>query len=442
MLKQQTTLEWQIGETEDWDSFEPLEIALDTATASRRTAGWRRHLGRVLRALVLVALLAAIAVGYSLWRGYQENITRIRTDIQSTLDLEAWAWKSDDEALTSKLIDSQASGGWARRFRRTQEWYRRWAGDEARVPVVEIQNMELGGDLALVEVLVTQPGVPWAATPYRETRFYRKVEERWQRTAPGADFWGPQRVVETEHFRFVFHQRDAEAVGVVVDEVEGLYAALRHDAGLGPPATEERLTIEIVPRTDMMYWRFTEDRLTVPSPALLPVPEELPDAARLIGTIAYPLARQVLDEALQQTQVKSGWQPMADGLRLWLGWDGSVMPSAWRYRVEGLLRERLAESHPLRLADLAAWRAGRWNWQDRWVRSMAAETVVEYVVATYGRERLPALLQGLDKYETWDALTPAVFDVPAGVFEAGWQTYLVARYAPLTADLTEEPASE
>jgi hypothetical protein len=69
---------------------------------------------------------------------------------------------------------------------------------------------------------------------------------------------------------------------------------------------------------------------------------------------------------------------------------------------------------------------------------MAAETVVDYAVTTYGREWLPALVQGLGQYETWDELVPAVFDIPVSEFEAGWQAYLTTRYQP-TSEAQLEP---
>ncbi len=444
-------LEWQIGEAENWDDFEPLEAILEIPVAPRRPAGRRPHMGLLLRALLLITVLAPAIVAYRLWRNYRENVAHIQTDIQGTIDLEAWAWQSSNRALADDLLDGQAPESWAYRFQRVQEWTRRWAGDESPTPVVEIQNMELRDDVALVEVIATQPGVPWATTPYRETRFYHKVDERWRRTAPAADFWGPQRTLETAHFRFVFHRRDAEAVAAVAGEIDELYAALRSDAGLiasptpcetdmprstGEESTCEEsdtagklLTIEVVPRTDVMYWRFTDERLTVPSPALMPVPVDLPDVIRLRQSILYPLARQVLDEALQQRRVQPQWQPVAYGLHLWLIWNDNSLPSAWRYHVEGLLQKRLKANTPLHLSDLLSSGAEKWwDREGRWLHTMAAGTVVEYIVATYGRERLPALVRGLGEHENWDTLIPAVFGVPVVEFEAGWHAHLAARY--------------
>jgi hypothetical protein len=68
-------------------------------------------------------------------------------------------------------------------------------------------------------------------------------------------------------------------------------------------------------------------------------------------------------------------------------------------------------------------------------RTVALATLIEYAVATYGRERLPALVAGLGQYDRWDTLLPAVFGVSAAEFEAGWQAYLTVYYgvpSPLT----------
>jgi hypothetical protein len=62
-------------------------------------------------------------------------------------------------------------------------------------------------------------------------------------------------------------------------------------------------------------------------------------------------------------------------------------------------------------------------------QAVALATLIEYAVATYGRERLPALVVGLGHYDTWNTLLPAVFGVSAAEFEAGWQAYLADRYA-------------
>jgi hypothetical protein len=61
-------------------------------------------------------------------------------------------------------------------------------------------------------------------------------------------------------------------------------------------------------------------------------------------------------------------------------------------------------------------------------QTVALATLVEYAVATYGRERLPALVTGLGQSDSWETLLPAVYGVSAAEFEAGWLAYLKAHY--------------
>lgn len=429
MLKQESMLDWQIGESEDWDNFEPLErpVRAKTVTSDGAEASRRWRWGGILRSIAVFILLAAIVIGYSSWREYQAGITRIRTDIQSTVDTEAWAWGNGDETLADSLMDSQADEGWARDFRRDLERGLHYAGDEIQTPEVQIENVELKDGVALIEALVTDPGVPWTSTPYRETRFYRQAEGRWLRTAPVVEFWGPEDTIETDHFQLIFRQRDAGAVEAVAADIEALYTNLRKDVGLGPAPADEMLTVQVLPRTDVTDWRFAGDKLTVPSPVLLPVPKDRSDAARLSQSITYPLARRVLGEALAGTDIEPQWSVLAEGARHWLAWDREAMPSGWRYHAEEPLRRRVERGAPLRLDDLTASRDEGWVRSGRWGRLIAAETVVAYAMDTYGRDRLPAFIQGLSAHETWSELIPAVFEVPADEFEAGWQAYLAAR---------------
>jgi hypothetical protein len=61
-------------------------------------------------------------------------------------------------------------------------------------------------------------------------------------------------------------------------------------------------------------------------------------------------------------------------------------------------------------------------------RVVSLETMIEYVVATYGRGRLPHLMAALGEHASWQTLIPAVFGVSAVEFEAGWHAYLTELY--------------
>jgi hypothetical protein len=55
-------------------------------------------------------------------------------------------------------------------------------------------------------------------------------------------------------------------------------------------------------------------------------------------------------------------------------------------------------------------------------------TLLQYAVTTYGHEQLPVLMANMAQYDDWETLVPAVFDVSALDFEAGWRRYLAEQY--------------
>jgi hypothetical protein len=63
-------------------------------------------------------------------------------------------------------------------------------------------------------------------------------------------------------------------------------------------------------------------------------------------------------------------------------------------------------------------------------RVVAMETIIEYVVATYGRESLPRLIAAVGQHRSWHSLIPEIFDISADEFEVGWQRYLAHQYDP------------
>jgi hypothetical protein len=103
-------------------------------------------------------------------------------------------------------------------------------------------------------------------------------------------------------------------------------------------------------------------------------PVELTDANVLAQSIALPLIEQVLAQASEHHAIGAAGQPLLGGLHLWQVWD------------------------------------------------------LDLPVATYGRERLPALVAGLGHSDSWEELIPAVYGVSVAEFEAGWQAHVAAQH--------------
>jgi hypothetical protein len=55
-------------------------------------------------------------------------------------------------------------------------------------------------------------------------------------------------------------------------------------------------------------------------------------------------------------------------------------------------------------------------------------TIIDYIVATYGREKLPALATALVENPNKEDLIPTLFGCSVAEFEAGWQAYLAQRF--------------
>lgn len=436
MIRQRTPiLDWEIEEADAVEPALPLVQAVDIAPEAPPPRRFSPRFSRLLRGVVALTVLAVAILALVVWQRARENIIHIRGAIEGTISLEGRAWVTQDKELWQSLIDEDAAPGWRTRFERVETFYRRWSGEEARAPQVEVRDLELLGDIALVQAVVTQTNATWAPWPYRETRFYRNVDGRWLRTAPDAAFWGAEQTLETPHFHFKYYERDAEAVEALAAEVEALYSQLRADAGLPPDPTTRPMTIEVLPRLDLTSWRFIGDVLTLPSPALLPVPVDHPDTDRLVRSLIRPLSARVLGEALTQTPVRAGWYPLVEGIARWASWQAGPLPSPWEMHLGDHLRKLLADGQPPSLNILT----GPAPYSvDRWVRAKAAETVIDFVVVTYGREWLPALLRGLSVHTSWDTLIPDVFGTSRAEFEAHWQRFILVIYGPPPMDAASE----
>jgi hypothetical protein len=232
---------------------------------------------------------------------------------------------------------------------------------------------------------------------------------------------------------------------------------------------------------------YASDRFLVPSPAVSVAPVDFTDAELLAQSIALPLIEQVLAQAKEHHAIGQHWQPLVKGLHLWQVWELDLPLAAWREDIvqwlyvdlpalgpgqPGVLPahyEALCAAHMLWLPSpvqldipLVCTELDEKNWSyPSWVprepllrldqlilwvspeeyirhfgaidiphpgQTVALATLIEYAVATYGRDRLPALVAGLGQHESWDTLLPAVFGVSPAEFEAGWQAYLAAHY--------------
>jgi hypothetical protein len=418
----QADFSWQVVEKEDeWEALHRSHTPEDSATAGPSGVLGRRLLGLAMAVLLLVA-----GAGAYLHHQGRQGLARVQVELQHTVDREEGVQIHHPVAPNAVLPGDARPG-------HPQEVGVAAPADSTHptAATAEIQDMELHGDLALVVVVSAEPDKPWLPLPYRQTRTFREGPAGWVPTASRPDLWGPPRTLETEHFRFAFRRRDTAAVVEIAGEVGALYTGLRRDVGLGPPEDGDVLTVEIVPEfvpiPNAVYRFPASQRLVLPSPELLPVPAEQTAAEVLRQMVVGELAGRVLGEMWGRAPVPDRWRLLIDGVLLWHSGDAVAPFDRYAYEREQALQARLVAGPPLRLDELLYPPGSPMSEIIPAHLPMAARTLIEYVVDGYGRERLPALVEGLRHYDTWEALVPAVFGVSVNEFEAGWHAYLAGR---------------
>ena len=423
--------EWQVGET-DWDDdtewlgFEPTPTR---PAPARRLPGLPRRLA--LWGSAAAVLLVAV-VGWRLWQGYQDGFTRVRRDIQATSDLEAWAWLNRDTPLGDTLVSANASTGWRTRATWIDSRIREWAGDNVGEAKVELSDLELRGNLALVRANVTLSETATDFSAYSEARFYERGDDGvWRRTSPDPGFWGVERRLASDHFQVVYRARDHAAVRTFLTRAETMYAGLLRDLALDP-TREKPFKINVVPTLEGVTYRFSPDHeLTLPSPLLIPTSQGYQPEDRLLRSLASPLAYYLVQRALEQPTVnrQTVWTTgrLALGISDWLAFDSAPLPTAWQAQLEADFRRELATGRYMSLTSLSSYDYDR-SVGRLYGSRMVAVSLADYIAATYGRDRLGQLLQALPTARNWDEVTATVLGVGPLDLEDAWRAYVYRRY--------------
>jgi len=191
---------------------------------------------------------------------------------------------------------------------------------------------------------------------------------------------------------------------------------------------DEPLYIEVQPRTDLMTYRFNENRLTVPAPGLLPAPADASPGVALKQSIARAIVNRLMELSGVERDLDSRGRAFADGIRHWEGWDwaGGVQP--WNEAGQlAELRKARDEGKLVPLEDInAAWFAR----ESRVISHAEAMLLADYVAKTFGREHFAKILKSWPEHKTWREIAPNVLHISFDKFEAGWLTYLAQVLGP------------
>ena len=424
MIQQRITFEWVVEENQvsAWQESEPL-----ASRAFGLARGEQLIANSLLRglSLLLVALLAAAGAGLT----PQERERReAQEGIDFSINLENQAWTMRDRRLYESLIDPNVHEDWVFDWR--EAW--RTGVDEDPPYHAQVIYVQASEGLMQASILTEQPAFEWWQTnPYREERFYRRAGQRWLRTVPPADYWGEPRQLETAHLRFLFYARDAEAVQIAADQLEAAYRDLYQLLGVtNPPANATKLTVAISPQP-VDRWAGASDVYELTSPILARIPAGQSDGDYL----AYEVMNWFTYRALRDvTPSWSGrylyrWPILIWGLRGWLRDDLLPNDSPWRMEARQVLAEAAPDYLPLGLTNITELRGdARPSREEVIMRYLAAESLIAYIMETYGQDSLPPLLDAMVKSGDWEEMIPELYGITPQEFVADWNMHLLENY--------------
>jgi hypothetical protein len=306
--------EWQAGRDDgQWET-----IAESERGPIRR---WMRRLPWWAWVLVGLVVGGLAAAGYvNVRRRYEEMQRQITFQIQTVIDLEARAFSAGDVDL---FIDQQdgAKPQWlalqGRRIQPDCATARRRSGPRDRTvlelcaPVLpaKVQNVDLQGDVAWVEVVEGQPpdlvrGFP--AREVRRVRFYRQTDLGWKHTTPPDAFWRTVIRVDYGSLFVVYHKRDREYVEYLEETITDAFTdacerltcssanTLTVDFSVEPPPYLSP-AIEVSPGPQ------GQDKITLSSPWLSGIPVSEDQDERAVQDLAHAVTFATAVRSIQYT---------------------------------------------------------------------------------------------------------------------------------------------
>lgn len=288
-----------------------------------------------------------------------------------------------------------------------------------------------------------------------------------------ARLWGNEQTFRSKFFTIHVQRSDGAASQEAVARLDERYLAVRRAFGPSVETTGERIRVNVGPQPG--FSDRGQQRMQILSPVELVIPPSVTAGDVLVQSVQNVLVDwTVMEMLLSQTKPTAGEisLSMVNGLRLWGLWQagGPLAESRNAQMRAGFLPSRenaqavapLCELHSLTRPDslpvdfglpclwLARVAAGEGGVAGEWIglppisavtsvvgddstretggSAIVLASLLEYATQTYGPGRLRLLLRDAGRYPSWQTLIPAVFDVSAEEFEAGWRVWLAEEY--------------
>lgn len=294
-------------------------------------------------------------------------------------------------------------------------------------PAEQVLHVQRSGPLVIETVLVMRAeGTPQWFGPQRIRKFYLRKGDSWQRISPrdlGAE---NTQELETPHLRFTYQPIDAASIQSVATELEQAYLSIHQILNVQIPPTTEKPTFNVVLR-DVAGLISVGATQRIASPSVAQVPHRMTDAdyvaQQAVEYMTYMAVRKAVNSA--ESAYTYRWTGLAWALMGWLQREILGYRAPWHQQAAAQFNVARYGGRNLALNELFEIERTSWPTEEELMtRYMLAESFISYLVDRHGRDKIPALIQGIKLDHTWETLLPFLVDVAADEFERGWNEYL------------------
>lgn len=332
------TLEWQVCEDErDWDvtqhelAAQPNQQKQTPTWVPRSLRRWRLPL------LGLLLVLASLGASWIVQRA-EAGVAEVAREVEAEVVADLWR---------DKLSSTTRASITPNRLNRTT------LSHEPSEVVTHVEVRDLGVAWAMVEVFL-KPSAD--DLTYRQTRVYREEDRGWVRVEPTAARWVLERRLESEHFFFVYHAVDEEAVRLAAPQLDELYPVLsgllvQEQPAMGKPV----ITVDPMQKPG----RYSREGMALPdlvvsSPAALLLSSDMAPSDVLVQSVSLALYNQLASHTFAQYHLPGQWYHLTNGLRLWFIWEHELPLAKWRKPLMQWIFATPREGHTFAMYDVPA----------------------------------------------------------------------------------------
>ncbi len=249
----------------------------------------------------------------------------------------------------------------------------------------------------------------------------------------GSDAQIPSRFqIQTDYLHFTASPATSAVVQAVAAEIDAKFQQMHADLGFSDllPATKLNIIVDIATNEERP---FTDDQqLVVNHPKTMAEKYKISEAEALTTQLSIMLARHLLNSAINRSAIKQQWQGMVLAMQTYIQLEHGYNQQ-WQRQDHSLLHRHNAQGRSLDWTDdvivlVPSERQSGPLLQVSPTAYATADPLVEFMLVTYGHGKVAELLVAFTEHDSWETLTPALFQLSAANFEEQWHAYLAEHY--------------